>query len=89
MSDAALTAALMMLAQANIPPDVQELLMWGDPMRSIPPSALGKAISHAILAAKAEQKEADAEAVRGCGSLDENGYICEKSAAVAAIRSGA
>lgn len=25
-------------------------------------------------------------AIRGCGSLDSNGYICEKSAAIKAVR---
>jgi hypothetical protein len=39
-----LTAAVMSLAESNIPPDVQELLLRGDPMRNIPNGALFKAI---------------------------------------------
>lgn len=47
-----LTAALLALAEANIPPDVQELLVHGDPMRGIPPGALAKA----LMAANMEQR---------------------------------
>jgi hypothetical protein len=36
-------AALVSLVQSNIPPDVQELLVRGDPMRGIAPGALRKA----------------------------------------------
>lgn len=35
--------ALTALAEANIPPDVQELLVHGDPVRGIAPGALSKA----------------------------------------------
>lgn len=41
----ALVAALTALAEANIPTDVQELLVRGDPMRGIAPGALAKAIA--------------------------------------------
>ena len=34
---------LVALAQANIPTDVQELLVYGNPMHDIPPGALSKA----------------------------------------------
>lgn len=34
---------LAALAQAGIPPDVQELLVYGDPVRGIAPGALSKA----------------------------------------------
>lgn len=40
-------AALVILAEANIPPDIQELLVRGDPMRGIAPNALGKALTAA------------------------------------------
>ena len=36
-------SVLVALAQANIPTDVQELLVYGDPMHAIPPGALSKA----------------------------------------------
>jgi hypothetical protein len=35
--------ALTALAVAGIPPDVQELLVYGDPVRGIAPGALSKA----------------------------------------------
>lgn len=37
-------AFLVALAERNIPPDVQELLVQGDPMRGIAPGALSAAI---------------------------------------------
>lgn len=40
-------AALVALADCNIPVDIQELLVHGDPMRDIPPRALQKAIAAA------------------------------------------
>ena len=40
--------ALTVLAQCNIPPDIQELLVRGDPMRGIAPGALSKAIEEVI-----------------------------------------
>lgn len=40
-------AALVILAECNIPPDVQELLVRGDPVRGIPPGSLRKAIAFA------------------------------------------
>lgn len=39
------SAALVVLAQCNVPTDIQELLVRGDPMRGIPPHSLGKAIA--------------------------------------------
>lgn len=42
------TAALVIFAEYNIPVDVQELLLRGDPSRNIPPDALGEALMHAI-----------------------------------------
>lgn len=41
-------AALVALARHSIPTDVQDLLVRGDPMRSIPPRALSKAILAAL-----------------------------------------
>lgn len=43
-----LVPPLIALAEANIPTDVQELLVQGDPMRGIPPGALTKAIAAAL-----------------------------------------
>jgi hypothetical protein len=40
-----LPAFLVALAEAGIPPDIQEVLIHGNPSRSIPPDALRKAIS--------------------------------------------
>jgi hypothetical protein len=42
-----LVAALMILADHNVPPDVQELLLYGNPSRSIPPGALQAVLSNA------------------------------------------
>lgn len=39
-----LTAALLALAQHGIPPDIQELLLAGDPTRGIAPGALRAAL---------------------------------------------
>lgn len=49
-TDAAMdeAAALTVLAGCNISPDVQELLVLGDPMRGIPPHSLGKAIAEVL-----------------------------------------
>ena len=47
-SDAAV-AALISLATDNIPPDVQELLVHGDPQRDIRPGALSRAIRSVLI----------------------------------------
>lgn len=44
----AATAALVALAEAGIPTDIQELLVRGDPLRSIAPGALSKCFRAAI-----------------------------------------
>lgn len=44
----AAVAALTALAGHNIPVDVQELLVAGDPMRGIPPGALSACVKAAI-----------------------------------------
>jgi len=44
---ATLVDALVVLAQHNIPPDIQELLVSGDPVRGIAPGALEAAIAGA------------------------------------------
>jgi hypothetical protein len=41
-------AAVTALAEAGIEPDVQELLVYGNPSRSVAPGALAKAINAAI-----------------------------------------
>ncbi len=47
---------------------------------------LEKAVAAALTAAERAGAEKAVDAVRGCPCLDENGYICEKSAAIKAIR---
>jgi hypothetical protein len=42
---AQLAEALVILASKNIPTDIQELLVHGNPMRNIPPGALSAALS--------------------------------------------
>ena len=37
-------AALVVLTEAGIPSDTQELLLWGRPERGIPPGALSRLI---------------------------------------------
>lgn len=44
------SAALVALAQRGIPADLQELLIYGDPMRGIAPGALSHAIQAALKA---------------------------------------
>jgi hypothetical protein len=44
----AATAALMALTEANIPPDVQELLVYGNDI-DVAPGALSKAVKAALL----------------------------------------
>lgn len=48
-------AALIALARANIPPDVQELLVRGDAMRGIAPGAL-TALIKAVDAMRSDEK---------------------------------
>lgn len=48
------TAALVVLTEYGIPPDVQELLVYGDANRGIAPGALSKAI-RAVLTASLTQ----------------------------------
>lgn len=48
ISKDALVAAVVALAEAGIPTDTQELLLQGDPMRGIKPSALQSAIMSAL-----------------------------------------
>lgn len=45
MSEGAKVAALVQLAEAGIPPDIQELLTLGNPMKGVAPGALWKAIA--------------------------------------------
>jgi hypothetical protein len=45
------TAAIVTLTEHGIPPDVQELLVYGNPSRGIAPGALSKAIRAVALEA--------------------------------------
>jgi hypothetical protein len=47
-TDDRVVVALTALARAKIQPDIQELLISGDPMRDIAPGALGKALEAAL-----------------------------------------
>lgn len=62
MTEEQLAAPVLALAQAGIPPDIQELLVRGNPSRGIAPGALAKAIAAArpdpaILAAAEAERE--------------------------------
>lgn len=61
------TAALITLARLGIPPDIQELLVQGDPMRGIAPGAFRTV----ILSAQAEATEAAAKKVMEFPTLRE------------------
>ena len=50
-------AALVALAKANIPTDVQELLISGDPTRGIPPGALQSAMQNVFASLTTEAPE--------------------------------
>lgn len=58
MDQATITAACVALARANVPPYVQELLLYGDPSREIPPGALRKALEAALSSLERELAEA-------------------------------
>lgn len=53
-------AALVTLARANIPVDVQELLVQGDPMRGIQPHAIARALMGHEAALRQERDDARA-----------------------------
>lgn len=66
-----LVVPLLALAEAGIPPDIQELLVHGNPSRGVPPGALVKALTafadearlaERAKAAKVAQDRADAYA---------------------------
>lgn len=46
------SAALIALTDHGIPPDVQELLVYGNPELGIAPGALSKAVQAVLLAAR-------------------------------------
>lgn len=58
-----LAAALISLAESNIPPDIQELLVQGDPMRDIPPGALAKALHAASVQCPAAEDDPSEEQI--------------------------
>lgn len=45
---AAASAALLSLVESNIPPDIQELLIYGDPERGIRPGALSRVVKAVV-----------------------------------------
>lgn len=48
VSDPQHVAALLALARANVDPDIQELLVYGNAMRGVAPGALAAAIAAAL-----------------------------------------
>lgn len=62
-----MAAALVALTQANIPPDVQELLMSGSPRLGVGPGALAAAIEAAVDAIEEAERIANTCDVSGCG----------------------
>lgn len=52
-------AALIVLAECNVPTDIQGLLVQGDPMSGIPPHSLGKAIA-AVLRSRTAREQGGA-----------------------------
>lgn len=47
-------AALLALSKHNIPPDVQELLIYGNPDRNVPPGAFSAAMQAALIVYRLE-----------------------------------
>lgn len=70
----ALTAALVALARVGIPPDIQELLVQGKPMRGIAPGALATALAEA-------EREGMRRAAEICHRIDDQ---CGMEAGLAA-----
>lgn len=69
-----LVAALMSLAQSNVPPDVQALLVEGDGRGSVAPGALARAIEAAMDAAEEAERVANTCDVPGCGQTISAGW---------------
>jgi hypothetical protein len=95
--EAAETAALVILARENIPGDVQELLVYGDPERGIRPGALRRALLAADAPAEGTRAAVIEEVVKAirdaCEPIltDRNAYVLTGPAgivmaAVAAVR---
>jgi len=59
-------------------------IVYGPPI-STKPRAIAEAIRSAYASGYAAAREQAAICVKKCKSLDENGYICEKSEAIVAI----
>jgi hypothetical protein len=62
-----MAAALVALTNANVPPDVQELLMTGNPSLGVPTGALAAAIEAAVDAIEEADRIANTCDVPGCG----------------------
>ena len=69
-----MAAALVALAQRNVPPDVQELLMIGNPELDIAPGALEAAIEAAVDAIEEAERIANTCDVPGCGKTVSCGW---------------
>jgi len=78
--------AIMILAEQNIPSDVQHLLVMGSPDYDVPPGTLDKVVAAIRADERAKVIEECAKAIRACPSLDESGYIVEKDAAIRALK---
>ncbi|MGR9384870.1 hypothetical protein [Rhizobium leguminosarum] len=75
ISKDALVAAVVALAEAGIPTDTQELLLQGDPMRGIKPSALQSAIMSAL--STPPQPEAQGEPVAWWWTGPKGGFLAD------------
>ncbi len=53
----AASAALLVLAEYNIPPDIQELLVYGNPRLGVKPGALSAAFKATVLSYKRTERE--------------------------------
>ena len=45
----AATAALMVMAEHNVPPDIQELLVFGNPILGVPEGVMSKVIKAVLV----------------------------------------
>lgn len=66
--------ALLALAKHNIPPDIQELLLIGDPEKGISPGALWAAIKAVTEAEEEAERLANICDVEGCERHVECGF---------------
>ena len=71
-SDDLVAAALAALTKANIPPDVQELLVYGDGRGTVAPNALRKMLKHLSSIGFGDTTEARRQAIEEAARVAEN-----------------